>query len=89
MLIEYYNADALQQIANSIGNVLRVNTFTASESRGRFARLCIQVDVEKPLVTAILIGKREQSVYYEGIQKLCFGCGRLGHRCEACPYVIR
>ena len=42
-----------------------MDTHTASESRGRFARLCVQVDVEKPLVTAILIGKREQSVCYE------------------------
>nr|POE73423.1 hypothetical protein CFP56_08726 [Quercus suber] len=77
------------KIGNSIGNVLSVNTFTASKSRGRFVRLCIQVDVEKPLVTAILIGKHEQSISYKGIQKLCFGYGRLGHRHEACLYVIR
>ena len=63
--IEYYHAEALLQIGKAIGNVLRVDTHTASKSRGRFARLCVQVDVEKPLVTAILIGKREQSVCYE------------------------
>ena len=68
--IEYYNAEALHRIGNSIGNVLRVDTFIASETRGRFARLCIQIDVEKPLVTAILLGKAEQPVSYEGIQKL-------------------
>nr|POE95451.1 uncharacterized protein CFP56_01494 [Quercus suber] len=87
--IEYYNAEALQHIGRAIGNVLRVDTFTATETRGRFARLCVQIDAEKPLVTAILIGRLEQSVSYEGIQKLCFGCGRLGHRKESCPYIIR
>ena len=87
--IEYYHAEALLQIGKAIGNVLRVDTHTASESRGRFARLCVQVDVEKPLVTAILIGKREQPVCYERIHKLCFGCGRIGHRKEQCPFVIR
>ena len=86
--IEYYNAKALHQIDNSISNVLRVNTFTTFESRGRFARLCIQIDVEKPLVEAILIRKFEQPVSYEGIHKLCFGCGRLGHRREVCLYFI-
>ncbi|XP_030923431.1 uncharacterized protein LOC115950365 [Quercus lobata] len=87
--IEYYNPEALLHIGKSIGNILRVDTHTASEARGRFARLCVQIDVEKPLVTTILIGKFEQPVCYEGIQKLCFSCGRMGHRKESCPYIIR
>nr|POE67073.1 uncharacterized protein CFP56_62396 [Quercus suber] len=87
--IEYYNAEALLQIGKTIGNVLRVDTHTASETRGRFARLCVQVDVNKPLATAILIGKFEQPICYEGIHKLCFVCGRMGHKQEYCPQVIR
>ena len=51
--------------------------------------MCIQIDIEQPLVTTILLGKVEQPVSYEGIQKLCFGCGRLGHQREACPYTVR
>ncbi|KAL0004210.1 hypothetical protein SO802_011771 [Lithocarpus litseifolius] len=87
--IEYYNAEALYLIGKAIGNVLRVDTHTALEARGRFARLCIQVDVTKPLVTAIMIGKLEQPVCYEGIQKLCFDCGRMGHKWENFSYLIR
>lgn len=65
--IEYYNAKALCLIGKAIGNVLRVDTHTAVEARGRFDRLCIQVDVTKPLVIAIMIGKLKQPVCYEGI----------------------
>ena len=57
--IEYYNAEALQLIGKAIGNVLRVDTFTASKTKGRFARMCVQVDVDKPLAIVILIGRLE------------------------------
>lgn len=81
--------EALLQIGKSIGNVLRIDTHTAFEVRGRFARLCVHIDIDKPLVTPILIVKFEQLVCYEGIQKLCLSCGRMGHRRENCPYTIR
>ena len=55
--IEYYNVEALLQIGRLIGNVLRIDTHTAEESRARFARLCVQIDVDKPLITTFLIGK--------------------------------
>ena len=67
------------QIGKTVGTVLQIDTHTASETRGRFARPCVQIDVTKPLVTGILIGKVEQLVLYEGIHRLCFDCGRVGH----------
>ena len=69
--------------------MLRIDTHTALETRGRYARLCIQIDVNKPPIDTILIGRFEQPVIYEGIQKLCFSCGRIGHKKEACPFTIR
>ncbi|XP_050258954.1 uncharacterized protein LOC126703943 [Quercus robur] len=87
--IEYYNVKALHQIGKSIGNVLRVDMHTATKTRGKFARLCVQIDVNKPLITAILIGKFEQPVCYEGISKLCFECGRVGHYKDCYPHIIR
>ena len=86
--IELYEVDILRPIGEAIGKVLRIDSHTAMEARGKYARLCVQIDVNKPLVDTILIGKFEQAVSYEGIHKLCFICGRVGHRKEACPYVI-
>ena len=87
--IEYYEMEVLSQIGNSVGKILRIDTYTANEARGRFTRLCVQVDVDKPLLTTILLGGIHQAVNYEGIHKLCFSCGRIGHRKEACPFLIR
>ena len=87
--IELYETDALKQIGESLGRVVGIDAHTAMEARGKYARLCVQIDVNKPLVDTILIGRFEQPVTYEGIQKLCFTCGRIGHKEEACPYMIR
>ena len=57
LLIEYYDLEALKEIGQAIGTVLRIDTYTATKARGRYARLCIRVDIEKPLIYTILIGK--------------------------------
>ena len=87
--MESYESEVLQQIGGAIGRLLRIDAHTALEARGRYARLCIQVDVNKPLVDTVLIGRFEQPVIYEGIHKLCFLCGRIGHKKEICPFTIR
>ena len=51
--------------------------------------ICIQVDMSKPLVTNVRMGQRCQSVVYEGVNELCFACGRLGHRWESCQFTVK
>ena len=85
----YYQVEALKEIGSTIRTILWIDTHTALESRGRYARICVQINVEKPLITTLLIGNFEQPIIYEGIHKLCFSCGRIEHRKEACPHIIR
>ena len=87
--IELYEAEVLKQVGEAIGKVLRIDTHIAMEARGKYAKLCVQVDVNKLLINTVLIGKFEQAVVYEGINKLCFACGRIGHKKEMCPHTIR
>ena len=70
--IELYEAKVLKQIGEDVGKVLRIDTHTTIEARGKYTRLYIQIDINKPLVNTILIDRFEQAVVYEGIQKLCF-----------------
>ena len=77
------------KIGRAIGPVLRIYSHTASREKGRFARLYVQVNLDKPLVRKLYLGKPAQNVLYEGINTLCFSCGRIGHKIETCPYTIR
>ncbi|KAK9995977.1 hypothetical protein SO802_020663 [Lithocarpus litseifolius] len=87
--IEYYDATVLWHIDQALETVLRVDMHTATEARGRYACLCVQVDKSKPLVTTVRLGHHNQPVAYEGLNRLCFACGRLGHRREACQFTIK
>ncbi|KAK7844855.1 hypothetical protein CFP56_010250 [Quercus suber] len=47
--------------------------------QGRYARLCVQIDLECPLTSKIRIGKLLQPIQYEGITTICFECCFVGH----------
>nr|POF04409.1 hypothetical protein CFP56_32023 [Quercus suber] len=64
--IELYKARVFRWIKESIGRVLRIDTHTTMEAQGKYTKLCIQIDINKPLVNTILIGNFEQAVIYEG-----------------------
>lgn len=49
----------------------------------------MQVDLDKPLITSVRVGKLVQRVTYEGVSTLCFSCGRLGHKRDSCLYYIK
>ena len=87
--IDFYDLEVLKEIGSAIGPILRIDSYTAIGSRGSYARLCIQIDIDKPLITSIRIGRMIQQVKYEGISTLCFCCGRLGHKQENCCYQIK
>ena len=87
--IEFYDTTILRQIGSAIGLVLRTDSFTASGSRGSYARLCIQINLEKPLINIVRVRHLKQKFMYKGTGSLCFCCGRLGHKQENCCYKIR
>ena len=65
--IEFYELEVLKKIRSAKGPVLCINSHTMANARGRYARLCVQVRIDKPLVTTVLLGKFTQKFMYEGI----------------------
>ena len=55
--IEFYDPEVLRKIGEAIGPVLRIDAHTANGARGRFTRLCFQVNLDKPLIKTEMIGK--------------------------------
>ncbi|KAL7253811.1 hypothetical protein ACSBR1_008201 [Camellia fascicularis] len=83
--IEYYDEKVLYHIAKVLGKPLKVDINTAMAARGKYARVCVEMDLRKPLISHLTIGRYHYVVEYEHLNLLCFACGRVGHRKEKCP----
>ena len=64
--IEFYDIKVLKEIGSAIGPMLHINSYTATGSRGSYARLCIQIDLDKPLIKSIRIGRLVQLIFAVG-----------------------
>ncbi|KAF7833012.1 uncharacterized protein G2W53_015345 [Senna tora] len=53
--------------------------------RGKFAHICVEVDLSKNLISTFTLRKRVRGIEYERIHLICFHCGTYGHKVEDCP----
>ncbi|XP_039047520.1 uncharacterized protein LOC120188041 [Hibiscus syriacus] len=80
----YYSKAIFRRIAMVIGQVVKIDYSTNSGERGRFARLTVLVNLNKPLIPCLKINEFWQKIEYEGLQQICFQCGIYGHSKEVC-----
>jgi hypothetical protein len=82
--IEYYDAKVLHYIGNRIGKTVKVDKNTLFQERGKYARVCVEVDLKKPLLAMFELRQEIYKVEYEGLHMLCRTCGKFGHYIEGC-----
>ncbi|KAJ4847160.1 hypothetical protein Tsubulata_045745 [Turnera subulata] len=49
--MEYYDKEFLSMIGNRLGKIYRIDAATSSASRGQYAKMSVEVDLTKPLVS--------------------------------------
>lgn len=84
--IEYYDQNFLFTVGRKIGEPIRIDSATSLISRGKFARMCIEVDITKPLLAKFWLRRRVRRIEYEGIHLVCFNCGVYGHSHDNCSH---
>ncbi|GMI90637.1 hypothetical protein HRI_002733000 [Hibiscus trionum] len=80
----YYTKSMFRAIAEMFGNVVRIDYNTLEGKKGRFARFAIVVDLNKPLLSGVVIDGFRQDVEYEGLPLICYKCGKYGYQKEVC-----
>ncbi|CAN1156360.1 hypothetical protein LINPERHAP2_LOCUS20905 [Linum perenne] len=82
--LEYYDAAILTIIGNRIGKTVRLDETTLEGSGGNFSRICVEVDLSKPLLSKYRLRRRVQHIEYEGLHTICFSCGCYEHTLDHC-----
>ncbi|CAN1142726.1 hypothetical protein LINPERHAP2_LOCUS13215 [Linum perenne] len=77
--LEYFDAAILKIIGDKIGKTVRLDHTTLEGSRGNFARVCVEVELSKPLLSKYRLRRRVRRVEYEGLHTICYSCGCYGH----------
>ncbi|KAL4394224.1 hypothetical protein AHAS_Ahas02G0130600 [Arachis hypogaea] len=70
LTIEYYEKSMLERIGNIIGRTIKVDPNTADICRGKFAKLCVELDLTARLVSHYSINVVKYVVEYEGIHNI-------------------
>ncbi|CAN1127980.1 hypothetical protein LINPERHAP2_LOCUS4350, partial [Linum perenne] len=82
--IHYFNQVAVTRIGNYIKKTARLDLATAEGARARYARVCVEVDLSKPLLEKYMIEDRTLLIEYESLDNICFTCGVCGHKTDGC-----
>jgi hypothetical protein len=80
----FYDESFLLALTTTIGTPVKVNTNTLNVESGRFARICVEIDLTKPVVGKVWINGHWYKVQYEGLHIICAACGCYGHVTRNC-----
>ncbi|CAL0319884.1 unnamed protein product [Lupinus luteus] len=83
--IKLYNQRFLTRLGSGVGKMLKIDHLTSIHSRGKFARIYVEVNLAKQLIPTIKVMGQVLNLEYEGLHQICFTCGKYGHRLEGCP----
>ncbi|CAI0553062.1 unnamed protein product [Linum tenue] len=82
--IEFFNVEAVTMIAELIGKPIRVDRATELGARGNYARVSVEVDLTKPLLSKYKVEGVTYIIQYEGLEDICGECGMYGQRSNKC-----
>jgi hypothetical protein len=80
----YYDESVLLGLASVVGTPIKVDTNTLKVERGRFARICVEIDLTLPVVGKVNVNGHWYQVQYEGLHIICGSCGCYGHHTRDC-----
>ncbi|XP_054796630.1 uncharacterized protein LOC129302000 [Prosopis cineraria] len=76
--VEFYSVEALRHIGNMVGKTIKLDLSTSLHDKGGFARICVELDLDQPLLSSFVAFGEDIHIEYEGLHMVCFCCGVYG-----------
>lgn len=77
-----------EMITEHLGHILKIDELTISLTWSKFTRVCIKIDLSKPLAGGFRIGDGSHHVFivvlYERLPTFCYSCGIIGNGSNSC-----
>lgn len=80
----YYDEILLLALASAVGKPIKMDKHTLMVERGRFARIYVEIDLNKSVVGKLWVRGTWYNVEYEGLHVICGSCGGYGHLTRSC-----
>lgn len=88
-LPEMLDEELISFMVDMIGKTVKVDAMSLTGLRAKFAWVCVEVNLNKPLLPSLTVFDCEQKIEYEGLHLICLECGCYGHRGEDCPSLMQ
>lgn len=87
--MELWSEPILKKLLKQIRKLIKIDIDSKEVTKGRLARVCVEVDITKPLNMELKY-KRENVIKtaridHENITDICYGCGHQNHKFENRP----
>ncbi|KAL4278683.1 hypothetical protein GQ457_03G021840 [Hibiscus cannabinus] len=86
--IRYYMKNLFRSIANVVGRVIKLDYNIKVFGRGKFYRLDVMVELNKPLLSCVGINNFVQKLEYDDLHQICFRGGIYGHAQDLCVHTV-
>lgn len=78
----------METIANQFGTLLKVDDFTISMARSKYAQVCVEIDLSNLLSRGFWIGDDLHRVFvvvmYKRLSTFCYTCRMIMHGSNSC-----
>ncbi|XP_057452578.1 uncharacterized protein LOC130744406 [Lotus japonicus] len=81
---QFYDESILMTLASIVGTPIRGDMNTTDMQRGRYARVCVEIDLNKPVLGNVELQGTWYNVEYEGLHILSSKCECHDHLARNC-----